>query len=60
MNKGALMLICMTLMTAILVILKCYGIISVPWLWVFSPFWIVGCEGVIMAIIEGFIGKKKE
>lgn len=50
----------MVLMTAIFVIFKCYGIISVSWPWVCSPFWLVGCEGVIVAILEGIVGEKKE
>ena len=61
MSKATCLIIAMVLMTALFVIFKCYAIITIPWLWVFCPFWIVGAEGFIMAVLDAIVnGKKKK
>lgn len=48
------------IITIILIVLKVFKLIDVPWIWVLAPIWIPFCCLVVMLIILGILYFIKE
>ena len=44
----------LSLITIILLLLKAFGVISIPWLWVFIPIIVEAVIGLILILTVGF------
>lgn len=54
-NKSVVSIIALTL---IFFLLRITNAVAIPWLWVFSPIWMLLAEAIIYAIIKLMLGEK--